>query len=170
MYGIRVKVTTKNLEETYKLAQNFILEFIDTCLAGRQEAPLPPRRNGAFVVLLKGDLGSGKTSFVQGVARALGVTEHVTSPTFVILKNYKIFSRPDLKSSKGLAFENLVHMDAYRLEEEKDLEALDWDKLVLDPQNIMLVEWPEKVGLTKYPTIKFTFIDETTRQIELPLK
>jgi len=151
-----VIVTTKSLEETHKLSK----QFIDKALLAM--------RDGAFVVLLKGDLGSGKTSFVQGVARALGITEHVTSPTFVILKNYKTLSRLDLKNSKGLAFENLVHVDAYRLESEKDLKILGWEELVKSPQNIVLVEWPEKAELTDYPTINFTFIDETTRQIELP--
>ena len=103
------------------------------------------------------------------MARALGVTEHVTSPTFVILKKYQIESRQELKSPEGLAFgaKNLIHIDAYRLEGKHDLKLLDYDNITANPKNLVLIEWPENVGLTKsdIPFLSFTFIDETTREI-----
>lgn len=90
----------------------------------------------ATVIALSGDLGAGKTTFVQGAALALGVAEHVTSPTFVIMKIYGL---------QGQAFDRLVHMDAYRLKGRQHLAALGWDALLQDPKNLILVEWPERI-------------------------
>ena len=95
---------------------------------------LVPRADGATVVTLSGDLGAGKTAFVKGAAKALGVTEHVTSPTFVIMKIYPL----------GGDFKRLVHIDAYRLKGEHHLRVLGWDDLCADPANLIFVEWPEQ--------------------------
>jgi tRNA threonylcarbamoyladenosine biosynthesis protein TsaE len=98
---------------------------------------LVPQETGATLVTLSGELGAGKTTFTQAVARALGVTEHVTSPTFVLMK---IYSLP-----ASVAFRQLVHIDAYRLEGGKDLAALGFDEIMQDAGNLVLLEWPEKV-------------------------
>ena len=99
-------------------------------------AALAPR-TAATIVALSGDLGAGKTTFVQGAARALGVEEHVTSPTFVILKIYDLH---------GQAFKKLIHMDAYRLKGPQHLKVLGWEEMTSDPQNLIFIEWPEKIG------------------------
>ena len=115
----------------------------------------------AFVVGLSGDLGSGKTTFVQSVAKVLGVEKYITSPTFVIQKRYKIIS-------DKIAFENLIHIDAYRLERGDELLNLDWEEIIKNPKNIIFIEWPEKVSeiLPKdMKKIEFRFIDEKTREI-----
>jgi tRNA threonylcarbamoyladenosine biosynthesis protein TsaE len=78
-------------------------------------------------------MGVGKTTFVQGLALGLGVTEHVTSPTFAIYSVY----RGKVSS--------LVHLDAYRLEKEAQLEALLLDEFLVSPW-CLAVEWPEKTG------------------------
>ena len=101
---------------------------------------LLPREDSAVVVGLSGELGSGKTTFVQRVARALGVREHVTSPTFVILKTYNV--KP---TTYNLGFEKLVHVDAYRLESAAELERLNWHEVLATPRALVLVEWPERV-------------------------
>jgi tRNA threonylcarbamoyladenosine biosynthesis protein TsaE len=93
-------------------------------------------REAATMVTLSGDLGAGKTTFVQEVARVLGITEHVTSPTFVIMKIYDL---------EGQAFKRLIHMDAYRLKGKQHLKVLGWDDLVADPANLIFIEWPEKI-------------------------
>ncbi|MBI4068185.1 tRNA (adenosine(37)-N6)-threonylcarbamoyltransferase complex ATPase subunit type 1 TsaE [Candidatus Kaiserbacteria bacterium] len=114
----------------------------------------------AIVVGLQGDLGAGKTTFFQGVAQALGVREHTTSPTFVIQKSYKLSGQP---------FHNLIHIDAYRLKEAHELEVLGWHDIVKDPHNLIFIEWPERVSgiLPKNAVIlKFRFIDEQTRGVE----
>jgi tRNA threonylcarbamoyladenosine biosynthesis protein TsaE len=90
----------------------------------------------ATVVALRGDLGSGKTTFTQELAKVLGVKKNIISPTFVIMKSY------DIKSKK---FEKLIHIDAYRLEKSEELTKLGWGEVVNDPKNLIILEWPEKV-------------------------
>lgn len=115
----------------------------------------------ATIVGLSGDLGSGKTTFVQSIARALGITDQITSPTFVIIKSYAL---------KAKSYNLLIHIDAYRLESATELEALRFSELVSDPTNIIFIEWPEQVkdNLPRtMRTINFTFVDETTREMEV---
>ncbi len=92
------------------------------------------------ILLLKGPLGSGKTTFVQGLARALGVREQVTSPSFTVVTEYEVGGRAGLK---------LVHLDLYRLsEEEADREAAV--KEMLDSADkgdrVTVVEWADRLG------------------------
>lgn len=94
-------------------------------------------RDGATLVALSGELGAGKTAFVKAAARALGVTEHVTSPTFVIMKIYHLHKQKFLR---------LVHIDAYRLKGEHHLKVLGWQELLANPHNVIFVEWPEHAG------------------------
>lgn len=93
-------------------------------------------RGGATIVALSGDLGAGKTTFVQVCARELGVGETVSSPTFVIEKIYGLSNQK---------FARLIHIDAYRLKEARELEVLDWEEITQDPQNLIYIEWPERV-------------------------
>lgn len=102
----------------------------------RFAATLGPRGAEATIVALSGELGAGKTTFVQGIAAALGVTETVSSPTFVIEKVYTLEGQP---------FEHLIHIDAYRLKGAEELRHLGWDEKAADPHNLILVEWPERV-------------------------
>lgn len=92
----------------------------------------------ATLVTLSGDLGAGKTTFVQGAARSLGITETVSSPTFVIQKTYMIDVR-------RRSFAQLVHIDAYRLNSAHELEVLGWHELLTDSGNLIILEWPERV-------------------------
>ena len=100
---------------------------------------LVPRAEGATVVTLSGDLGAGKTTFVQAAASALGVQESVQSPTFVIMQIYDI-------AASGSGFARLIHIDVYRLEGLRDIEMLGWKELVADPRNLIFVEWPERIA------------------------
>src|SRR4051812_11428104 len=90
----------------------------------------------ATVVALSGDLGAGKTTLTQAIARELGIRETVISPTFVIMKIYELEKE---------AWKHLVHIDAYRLESSRELERLGWAEIIADPENLVLIEWPEKV-------------------------
>lgn len=101
---------------------------------------LAPKESGATLVTLTGELGTGKTSFTQGVARALGIEESVTSPTFVLEKVYEL---PE-ETSRG--FKRLIHIDAYRLESGSALRPLGFDELMQDKHNLILLEWPERVA------------------------
>jgi tRNA threonylcarbamoyladenosine biosynthesis protein TsaE len=98
-------------------------------LAAELAAALP----ADVTLALHGDLGVGKTTFVQGLAEGLGVREHVTSPTFAIYSVYEGASR------------KLVHLDAYRLEGEAQIESLLLEEFLVSPY-VLAVEWPEKTG------------------------
>ncbi len=109
------------------------------------------------VVCLEGDLGAGKTTFVQGLADALGVPGRVTSPTFCIVQEHQ---------SPGVL---LVHMDLYRLHGEEDVEALGWEDYVARGA-ILAIEWPERAG-TLIPQnarrIAFRHLGEENRKITI---
>ena len=96
------------------------------------------------VVCLHGELGSGKTTFTQGLAAAVGVRGRVVSPTFCIVQEHK-----------GDAF--LVHMDLYRLKDESDVEAIGWDDYLLRGA-ILVVEWPDRAGGLIPPSAKKVYI------------
>ncbi|MBP6884655.1 MAG: tRNA (adenosine(37)-N6)-threonylcarbamoyltransferase complex ATPase subunit type 1 TsaE [Candidatus Pacebacteria bacterium] len=95
----------------------------------------------ATVIALSGDLGAGKTTLTQAIARELGITENVISPTFIIMKRYPVVS-----TSYSLLTTNLVHIDAYRLDSHKELEKLGWAEIISNPENLVLIEWPERVS------------------------
>jgi tRNA threonylcarbamoyladenosine biosynthesis protein TsaE len=90
----------------------------------------------ARVVALSGELGAGKTTFTQTIAREFGVEDQVNSPTFVIEKIYECSTGP---------FVRLIHIDAYRLQNAHELEVLGWPEIVADKDNLILIEWPENV-------------------------
>lgn len=119
---------------------------------------LPENGQEAHIVGLSGNLGAGKTTFVQHLAQALGATERVTSPTFVLVQRYAIVHP---------RFTSLVHIDAYRLE-PGDEKTIGWDMYCRDPRALVLVEWPEKLGAA-FPsnslTLRFEVVDEVTRNI-----
>lgn len=145
MYNTGMIHTSKSLEETTQIASEFISTLTPT--------------DKATVVALQGDLGAGKTAFSQAVGKIVGVTENMHSPTFVIMKVYEI----DFKG-----FKNLIHIDAYRLEKDSELLHLGWEEIISEPENLVLIEWPENVpgtipGWAK--KINFKFVDESTREI-----
>lgn len=90
----------------------------------------------ATTIALFGDLGSGKTVFVKGIAEALGIEERVVSPTFVIERRYQV-DRHD--------FSKLIHIDAYRLDSSKSLLSLGWRNTLKIKTNIVCLEWSENV-------------------------
>ena len=101
-------------------------------------ARLTPEPNRATLVALSGDLGAGKTAFTKAIAKAYGVAESVTSPTFVLEKVYA------LPGNTGFA--HLIHIDAYRLEGGDELKVLGWSEIMKEPTNLILLEWPENVA------------------------
>lgn len=84
------------------------------------------------VIGLQGDLGSGKTTFVQGVAQGWGSLDPVSSPTFVLVNMYR---RTD--------YQNLYHLDAYRLQNAGEASELDIDQMI--DQGALIIEWPERI-------------------------
>jgi len=165
-----MKISLNNKEKMEAFSASFIAEVI-----GKER-----NKSGATILGLRGDLGAGKTTFTKGVAKALGVEGVVTSPTFVIEKIYKLptQTRPkgslsgrmaQLGGSKGVGFSRLIHIDAYRLDSGNELLRIGWNDIVSDKENLILMEWPEKVAdiLPKdMTTVQFKFVDENTREVE----
>ncbi|HLP86430.1 MAG TPA: tRNA (adenosine(37)-N6)-threonylcarbamoyltransferase complex ATPase subunit type 1 TsaE [Candidatus Paceibacterota bacterium] len=119
----------------------------------------------AKVLAFSGDLGAGKTTIVKEIAKLLGIKENIISPTFVIMKIYKI----NPKSSYFSNFKKLVHIDAYRLESYKEMQKIGWEELEKDKDNLIIIEWPEKVKeiiSNKSFKIELSHIDEENRSIK----
>jgi len=116
---------SKNIKHTEKIAKEFIKQIL------KNENSL-----SATVVCLFGDLGTGKTFFTQAVAKLLGIKRKVNSPTFVIIKNYEL---------KITNYKKLIHIDAYRLKNEKELLHLGWEEIIANPGHLIFIEWPENV-------------------------
>lgn len=116
--------------------------------------------SGAAVLALHGDLGAGKTTFMQTLAAELGVTEPVTSPTFVIMKTYELIDKP---------FTDIVHIDAYRIEEIDEMRPLGFTQILAEKGFIVCIEWAENISELLPPqTLHLTFtIEGDERKIEL---
>ena len=132
---IPMETISKSLNDTKKNAGDLAKKWI--------------KEKGPVVVALYGDLGSGKTTFVQFFAKVIGVKEKVLSPTFVIIKTFSLDARTyaDLTRTNAdkFKYKKLVHIDAYRLKSAKDLLDLGFKDIIKDKGNIVLIEWPEKI-------------------------
>ena len=93
-------------------------------------------RDKAVVLALSGDLGAGKTTLVQTIARDLGVIEVVTSPTFVIMKQYETSDK---------YFSKLIHIDAYRIEDVTEMKPLGFENLLKQANALICIEWAERI-------------------------
>lgn len=103
-----------------------------------------PKKFGATVIALQGELGAGKTTFAQGFFKALGVKQRVASPTFLIMRKYEIST----SLQKGVPhYHHAYHFDLYRIHDPKEILDLGFKKIVGDPHAIVLIEWPERVSL-----------------------
>src|SRR5690606_30195224 len=121
---------------------------------------------GPVFVGLVGDLGAGKTTFMKGVAEFFGISETISSPTFVIQKIYEILE--ENRETKNYSLKRLIHMDMYRLENEEDLKAIDWEFYKSSPDNILFVEWPNQIwenALEGMIEIKIEHLEDDKRRI-----
>lgn len=147
-YTLYMKKISKNLKEFSDIVLDF-LSKID-------------KKNSATIIALSGDLGSGKTVFAKVAATYFGVEENITSPTFVIQKEYEIDKHP--------FFKKMIHIDAYRLEDKKELEYLGWNEIILNKENIIFIEWPEQVDGIDLPEVihvSIKILEGESREIEL---
>jgi len=105
-----------------------------------------------IILALYGNLGAGKTTFVQGLAKGLGIKKRIISPTFVIIRSY----------------ENLYHVDLYRLQNEQEIESTGLLDIMKNQNAIIAIEWPEKMGSLlpeKRWDVRFEYIGENNRRI-----
>lgn len=136
-------IITNSFEETQKLGLEFAKKVSDIS-----------------VLALYGDLGSGKTTFIQGLAKGLGINKKIISPTFIIMRSYKV---PAIFKKR-----HFYHIDLYRIHNEDDVRELGLIELINDPDNLLAVEWPEKIIKLlpeKRFDLHFTYIDENKRKI-----
>lgn len=119
-------------------------------------------RKRALVLALQGDLGGGKTTFAQGLARGLGVKDKILSPTFVLMRKFKVKS---LKPERAGYF---YHIDCYRIQKPDEVLGLGWKEIISNPQNIVVIEWAEKIKKLLPRDafwLKFEYKDKNKRRI-----
>ena len=127
------KFVSNNLEELKKIAKDLAVN-----LMSRSRLDI---KGGALVLALMGDLGSGKTTFAQALAGVLGVKEKIKSPTFIIFRKSKVAD----KKWQEKVFKYFYHFDVYRINSEKEIFNLGWEEIISNPENIVLVEWADKI-------------------------
>jgi len=116
-----------------------------------------------LVIALQGDLGAGKTTFTQVLGQYLKVTEPITSPTFTIMKQYELVHDD---------FDKLVHIDAYRIEDETEVVPLKLNEMFERPSTLVCVEWPERIAsvLTNNAVwLKLEIGENETRTVKIKL-
>lgn len=119
-----MKFLSDSPSKTKKLGYIFAKEIL-------KERPARP-----VIIGLKGELGSGKTTFIQGFAQGLGIKRRVTSPTFIIFRRYPL---------KKKSHAHFFHMDAYRIKKSSELSPLRFKEMVSLPRSVILIEWPERI-------------------------
>jgi tRNA threonylcarbamoyladenosine biosynthesis protein TsaE len=127
---------------------------------------------GGELIALYGNLGGGKTTFVQGIALGLGIKKRIISPTFIIVRTYQIKLKSQSSKFKT-AIQNskfLYHVDLYRTETAGDIRGLGIDEIIGNSNNIIVVEWAEKMRdflPAKRLDIYFKYLDENKREIKI---
>ncbi len=94
--------------------------------------------HGGDIIILKGDLGAGKTTLTKGIAEGFGIAEDITSPTFTLMNLYKVENSPS-------KIKTLVHIDTYRLKNEQELLDIGVEDYLGQPDIVTIIEWPEKI-------------------------
>ena len=122
-----LEIITDSASETQKAGEILAQEITKSKLENKK----------ALVIGLEGELGSGKTTFVQGLAKGLKIKERITSPTFVILKKFDL--RP------ATHFQNFYHIDCYRFTSADQLIDLGFREIMNQPENLIVIEWAERV-------------------------
>lgn len=138
---------SKSAQETIDFAKDFLKKTL-------KEAP----KDAPLIFYLKGELGSGKTYFVKGLAQALGIEDNITSPTFVLMKKFTI--------GQKLFF----HIDCYRIYDSKDAEQIGLDKVFKNPRAIIAIEWADRIKEIiprPYWEIKMEHVDDTHRKMTI---
>jgi tRNA threonylcarbamoyladenosine biosynthesis protein TsaE len=136
-----MEYTTTSPEETQKVA-----------------AALVEQLHGGDILALEGDLGGGKTTFVQGIAQALGYSGPATSPTFTIMNLYPLADHPR-------DIHQICHVDFYRLKNTEDLENVGIMDYLGDPKTLMVIEWAQRAAeilppQTRHIQFHFDSIDQ----------
>ena len=157
MNPVRKKYLTNNPSQTKKLGEILAKEVIKT---------KPSKR--ALVIGLEGDLGGGKTTFLQGFAKGLGIKEKTLSPTFVIMRKSKI---PGTRFAGAKSkFKKFYHIDCYRVGKPKEILDLGSKEIITNSQNNVAIEWADRVRKIipkRAIWLTFGFINKNKRKITI---
>jgi len=143
-------ILSKDPKDTQELAKILLCDWLT----------FNEKKNSSWLVCLSGELGSGKTYFAKSLAKELGVKGMVNSPTFLIMKKY--ISGNNKKYA-------LYHFDCYRISDPKEVLDLGWEEILNGENNIIVVEWPEKIEKIlpgKRLNISFKITGESSREIK----
>lgn len=111
-------------------------------------------RKNALIISLIGNLGAGKTTFIQGFAKKFHVKHRVVSPSFLIFRRYSLPKSIYKKSG----FRSLYHVDLYRIHKKNELDVLAFKKIMAEPHNIILIEWADKIpAIVRKSSLRLTF-------------
>lgn len=141
--NIPTAITTNTAKETQEIGEKAVREFAHE-----------------RIFCLYGELGSGKTTFVQGFAKGLGLPARLLSPTFIIVRRYSI----------PRSIQMLYHIDLYRIKKMAELANLGLSEILTDPTNLVIIEWADRLGSMlpkKRIDIRFSEIAEDVRNIKL---
>jgi len=148
-----MKIVSHSAKETQKIARL----LIQTLKKQKSQKP--------HLFALKGNLGAGKTTFIQGAAKALKIKEKVLSPTFIIMRRFPL--------SKNSGYQNFYHFDCYRLNKPKEILVLGFKEIISDPLNLIFIEWPERIKKIIPPnavSIEFKIKSKGEREIIIKSK
>lgn len=129
---------------------------------------------GGELLLLDGQLGTGKTTFTQGLAQGMGITETVNSPTFTLLKEYQVVSQGQVNDTPLHAFQRqtkgpaLYHFDLYRLDDPEEMIDLGFEDYFFSTAGVCVVEWADKADgfwPVEHLRIRLKMLSETKRGI-----
>ncbi len=138
-----MEIISKSSEQTQKIAQE-----------------LASNLQGGEILCFSGELGAGKTTFIQGLAKGLEIKENLTSPTFVIFKKYQ--------AKNNLEF---YHFDLYRIQDPQEILDLGFTEIINNKKNITAIEWSEKIKdqipLKNVIYIKLEYLDKDQRKITI---
>jgi len=137
-----MEIITKSAQETQSLGKKIGLDL----------------KSGSLLALY-GELGSGKTTFIQGLAKGLGIKKRILSPTFVFIRPYPL-------SPQGTFY----HVDLYRINEVTEATGLGLEEIFADPEAITVIEWAERIKEIlpqKRREIFFDYLDENQRRIKI---
>lgn len=129
-------IISKSAEETKKIGKNLAKKILASKIAEK-----------AVIIALEGNLGSGKTTFLQGLAKGLRIKDKILSPTFIIFKKFPIPNSSVSKNRRPSIFRDrdFYHIDCYRIKNQSEILELGFKKIISEPKNIVAIEWPEKI-------------------------
>ncbi|OGH86725.1 MAG: tRNA (adenosine(37)-N6)-threonylcarbamoyltransferase complex ATPase subunit type 1 TsaE [Candidatus Magasanikbacteria bacterium RIFOXYC12_FULL_33_11] len=120
---------------------------------------------GGDIILLQGELGAGKTTMSKGIAKGLGITDEIVSPTFTLMNVYNV-----VESQKS-EVKSIVHIDTYRLENADSLIEIGVEDYLGQPNVITIIEWPEKIKelLNNKKIIEISIVKQSDNNREITI-